>query len=173
MDEAGFESLLRAVRDRYVDALVAVVTAMSDAVRRAGHLRDRLARPAPEEWGPALDDMARQLDGLVFDGMAVTIGADRIANLPRYLEAMEIRLDKLRESVRADADRMLTVVRLEAEHAALVAERGLTAALDDVRWMIEELRVQLFAQQLGTAGTVSAQRVRRALDRVRRGTMGR
>ncbi|MBW3550162.1 MAG: DUF3418 domain-containing protein [Proteobacteria bacterium] len=44
----------------------------------------------------------------------------------------------------------------------------MTAALDDVRWMIEELRVQQFAQQLGTAGTTSAARIRKALDRVRR-----
>ena len=167
-DEAGFAGLVAAVKDRYVDEMVAVVTAMADAVARADRLRERLAQPAPAEWSPALDDMTDQLAGLVFDGMAVTIGASRVVHVPRYLEAMDVRLDKLREGGRADAERMLTVRRLLAEHAALVTERGLTAALDDVRWQIEELRVQLFAQQLGTAGTVSAQRIRRALDRIRR-----
>ncbi len=167
-DEAAFGALLATVKERYVDDLVGVVTAMADAVQRAGRLRERLGRPAPVEWSPALDDLTDQLTGLVFDGMAVTIGAHRIGHLPRYLDAMEIRLDRLRENLRSDTERMLTVRRLVAEHAALVADRGLTAGLDDVRWMIEELRVQLFAQQLGTAEPVSAQRVRRALDRIRR-----
>ena len=167
--EAGFVSLLGSVKDRYVDDLVVAVTAMADAVQRAGHLRERLGQPAPPEWSPALDDMTDQLTRLVFDGMAVTIGADRLAHVPRYLEAMALRLDRLRENLRSDAERMVTVRRLEAEHAALVAQHGITAALDDLRWMIEELRVQLFAQQLGTAQTVSPQRVRRSLERLRRG----
>ncbi len=52
-----------------------------------------------------------------------------------------------------------------------MATHGLTAALDDVRWLIEELRVQQFAHQLGTEGadgTVSAKRIRLALERIRR-----
>ena len=167
-DEAGFDRLLGAVRERWVGDLVAVVTAMADAFQRAGRLRERLAQPAPGEWGLALDDVTDQLGRLVFPGMAVTIGADRIAHVARYLEGIEVRLDRLRESVRSDMDRMATVRRLEAEHAALVADRGMTAALDDVRWMLEELRVQLFAQQLGTSQSVSSQRIRRALDRIRR-----
>ena len=63
---------------------------------------------------------------------------------------------------------MQAIHRLEAEHADLVAEHGLTAALDDVRWMIEELRVQLFAQQLGTALSVSEKRIRERLHAIRR-----
>ena len=85
-----------------------------------------------------------------------------------YLDAIELRLEKLRESPAKDAERMRTVQGFEAEHAALVAEQGLTAALDDLRWMIEELRVQLFAQQLGTAVPVSEKRIRERLQRIRR-----
>ncbi|MGK2930071.1 MAG: ATP-dependent RNA helicase HrpA [Acidimicrobiales bacterium] len=168
-DAEAFAGLLTAVRDRYVDDLVATVEAMSDAVQRTGRLRERLAKPAPEEWQPSLVDGGRQLDRLVFAGMAVSIGADRMLHLPRYLQAVTVRLDKLREGLRSDRERMATIHRLEAEHSALVAQHGLTAALDDVRWAIEELRVQQFAQQLGTAEPVSAQRIRRALDRIRRG----
>ena len=167
-DEAGFAALLAAVRSRYVDDLVVAVEAMSDAITRTGRLRERLSEPAPVAWSPALDDMTDQLGRLVYAGMAVGVGTDRLVRIPRYLEGIEVRLDRLREALRADLERMTTIRRLEAEHAALVADRGLTAPLDDVRWMIEELRVQQFAQQLGTEGSVSAQRVRRALDRIRR-----
>ena len=172
-EQAAFDRLLESVRDRYVDDLVRVVSSMAEAVQHVARLRERLAEPAPLDWGPALDDITRQIEHLVFDGMAVTIGAERIGHLPRYLDAVDVRLDKLREGPRADTERMALVHRVESEHAALVAEQGLTAALDDVRWMIEELRVQQWAQQLGTHGTVSTQRIRRALDRARRGIAGR
>lgn len=171
-DEAGFSALQTTTTDRYVNDLTEVVTAMAVTVQHAGRLRDRLSRPAPVEWSAALDDITTQLAHLVFDGMAVSVGAARVLQLPRYLDAIDVRLDRLREGVRADAERMAVVHRAAAEHASLVAEHGLTATLDDVRWMIEELRVQQFAQHLGTDGPVSAQRIRRALDRVRRGTMG-
>lgn len=171
-DEASFGSLLEETRSTYVDDLTATVAVLADVVQRAGRLRDRLAEPAPVEWTASLDDVTGQLANLVFAGMAVTIGVDRLQQLPRYLDAIEVRLDRLREGVRADRERMAVVQRITVEHAALVHEVGLTAALDDVRWMIEELRVQQFAQQLGTAEPVSAKRIRSAMDRVRRGTMG-
>ncbi len=169
-DEATFSDLLASTRDRYVDDLTDVVRAMAVTVQHAGQIRDRIVQPAPVEWSPALDDITNQIAHLVFGGMAVSIGAGRVLELPRYLDAVDVRLDRLRGGVRADAERMAIVERAVAEHSSLVAERGMTAALDDVRWMIEELRVQQFAQHLGTAQSVSAQRIRRALDRVRRGT---
>ena len=171
-DEASFRSLLQETRATYVDDLTHAVAVLADVVQRAGRLRERLAEPAPVEWSASLDDVTTQVANLVFAGMAVTIGVDRLGQLPRYLDAIDVRLDKLREGVRADRERMAVVQRVTVEHAALVRELGLTAALDDVRWMIEELRVQQFAQQLGTVEPVSAKRIRSAMDRVRRGTMG-
>src|SRR5690606_28180697 len=87
-DVEGFDRLLAIVRDRWVEDLATVVAAMADSIRRADRLGERLARPAPEEWGPALDDITEQVAGLVYAGMAVTAGADRIAHVPRYLEAV-------------------------------------------------------------------------------------
>ncbi|MDZ7674878.1 MAG: ATP-dependent RNA helicase HrpA [Acidimicrobiales bacterium] len=167
-DEASFDALLVSVRDRYLDDLERVVRVMAEATPHVDRIRERLHGPAPVEWAESLDDVETQLAHLVFDGMAVTIGADRIGHLPRYLAAVDVRLDKLRDGVRADRERMEVVHRVMAEHAALVTELGLTAALDDIRWMIEELRVQQFAQHLGTEGSVSAQRIRKSLAQVRR-----
>ena len=167
-DEEGFTALSRRVRARWLDDLVAVVRTLSDVVQHADRIGDRLTQPAPVSWAEPLDDITRQLTRLVFDGMVVSIGTDRLAHLPRYLDAVDARLDKLREGPAKDVERLRTVARLEAEHADLVAVHGLTAALDDVRWLIEELRVQLFAQQLGTAVPVSDKRIRERLQRIRR-----
>jgi ATP-dependent helicase HrpA len=167
-DEDGFVALRRRVQDRWLDDLVVVVTTLSQVVQHDARLRDRLARPAPTSWAASLDDVTDQLKRLVFDGMVVSIGTDRLAHLPRYLDAIDVRIDKLREGPAKDLDRLRTITRLEAEHADLVATHGLTAALDDVRWLIEELRVQLFAQQLGTPVSVSEKRIRERIQRVRR-----
>ncbi|MFP5322167.1 MAG: ATP-dependent RNA helicase HrpA [Acidimicrobiia bacterium] len=165
-DEAGFEALVRRAKDRHLDDLARVVTTLSGVVQRADRLGERLGQPAPVSWSAALDDVTAQLGRLVFPGMVVTIGADRLEHLPRYLDAIDARLDKLRESPAKDLEKLRAVHALEQEHAAAVAAHGLTAALDDVRWLIEELRVQLFAQQLGTAVSVSERRIRERLRRL-------
>ena len=94
-------------------------------------------------------------------------GLTRLQHLARYVEAIRLRLDKLRERPDRDRDLMARVQVLEAAYDDVVT--GLPAGRrtdDDVveaRWMLEELRVSLFAQTLGTAQPVSEQRVRRAL----------
>jgi ATP-dependent helicase HrpA len=80
------------------------------------------------------------------------------------------RLDKAPADLRRDGERAETVRRVEAERAKLVAalpsgERG-AADVADLRWMIEELRVSLFAQRLGTAYPVSEKRIYKAMDAV-------
>lgn len=167
-DEEGYVALRRRVQDRWLDDLVVAVTTLSGVVQHAERLRERLAQPAPPSWSASLDDVTHQLTRLVFDGMVVSIGTDRLTHLPRYLDAIDARLDKLREGPAKDVEHLRTIARLEAEHAEAVSVHGLTAALDDVRWLIEELRVQLFAQQLGTAVSVSEKRIRERLQRLRR-----
>jgi len=151
--------------DALLDDLAAAVTTLSAVVQHADRLRERLGRPAPTTWATSLDDATRQLARLVFPGMVVSHGTDRLRHLPRYLEALDLRLDKLRESPTKDLDKLGPIAALERDLAAAVATHGLTAALDEVRWLVEELRVQVFAQQLGTATSVSEKRIRERLRR--------
>jgi ATP-dependent helicase HrpA len=92
-------------------------------------------------------------------------GARRLPHVVRYLEAVQRRLEKLAGDAARDRDRLVQVQRLEAELAravdALPPERRHEA--EDVRWMLEELRVSLFAQALGTNGPVSEPRIRKAI----------
>ena len=167
-DRAGWDRLLAGVRATWVDELVATATVVLDVVERAATLRERLTSPAPSSWTETLDDCAEQLGRLVFEGFVVATGTDRLVHLPRYLTAIEHRLDRLRDRPDRDLDRMRSIRRLEADHAGVVAELGWTAALDDLRWAIEELRVQQFAQALGTAESVSETRIRERLRRLTR-----
>ena len=90
----------------------------------------------------------------------------QLGHLPRYLRAKQVRGERRRQQPDRDAERAREVGVLEQQWRAVASQPG----ADTVRWMIEELRVSLFAQQLGTAHPVSVKKVARQLEDVRRGT---
>ena len=104
----------------------------------------------------------------MYDGFIGAVGVDRLADIARYLKAAMFRLDRLADTVAKDRDRMRSVHELEAEHAALMEERGTTTELEELAWALQELRISLFAQPIGTAHPVSIKRIRSALENVRR-----
>ncbi|HMO10241.1 MAG TPA: DUF3418 domain-containing protein, partial [Actinotalea sp.] len=111
---------------------------------------------------------------LVADGVAARVGAARLPHLVRYLRAARHRLAKAAENPGRDESLAWQVAELETGYRdAAAAARARTpdpvrdAALAEARWLIEELRVSLFVQQLGTPVPVSAKRVRSALAAAR------
>ena len=115
----------------------------------------------------ALGDVKRQLAGLVFPGFVSRIGLTRLAHLLRYLQGALLRLQGLADNPGRDRQRMTEFERAAAAYAeaggtiplAPDASPNLTRA----RWLLEEYRVSLFAQQLGTAEPVSLPRIMKAL----------
>jgi ATP-dependent helicase HrpA len=115
----------------------------------------------------ALNDVKAQLAGLVYPGFVSATGSARLAHLPRYLQGALLRVGGLAEAPGRDRQRQTEFERA----AALYTEAGGTippsreapASLVHSRWLLEEYRVSLFAQTLGTAEPVSLQRVQKAL----------
>ena len=112
-----------------------------------------------------------QLAALVHPGFVTETGARRMPDLLRYLQALGRRLDALPGDAARDRDRTGVVQRLAAEVDGAVAALPPDRRHDDdvaaLRWMLQELRVSLFAQSLGTAGPISEQRIRKALAGLR------
>jgi ATP-dependent helicase HrpA len=104
---------------------------------------------------------------LVHAGFVTEAGVGRLPDLQRYLRAMLLRLDKLPEDVGRDRGLQAQVAMATDEYETALADvrpgRRPSPALLEVRWMIEELRVSLFAQTLRTAYPVSAKRIHRAI----------
>jgi ATP-dependent helicase HrpA len=169
-DRAGFDALADRVAAELPQALAHVVDAVLPVLTEARGLQSELESPVPAALRSTVEDIAEQLSRLYYPGFIAATGAARLPDLRRYLQAARQRLDRLREAAARDADSQLVVRRLEEEYAtALVdGQRSPTAleALVDVRWMLQELRVSLFAQNLGTKYSVSPRRVERALDAV-------
>jgi ATP-dependent helicase HrpA len=164
----AFAALRADVRRRAPHLVVVTARAVAVVVARAADVRARLGQPAPAALEDVRRDVAVQLGRLVFPGFVTATGGEHLRHLPRYLQAMVVRLDTAGRNPARDADRRAVVADLEDEHRLLVRLRPDRAeALRRIRWQLEELRVLLFAEQLGVAEKVSESRIRRALAEVR------
>ncbi|WP_251152724.1 ATP-dependent RNA helicase HrpA [Cellulosimicrobium sp. Marseille-Q4280] len=118
-----------------------------------------------------LTDLRDQVSGLVHDGFVSATPPERLPHLTRYLRAASYRLEKAQANPNRDAELAWRVHDVEeafakarAAYAAGPPDVGRSRELAEVRWLIEELRVSLFAQQLGTDGPVSEKRIRKLLS---------
>jgi ATP-dependent RNA helicase HrpA len=165
-DEAGFTRLNDHVRAGLHDAADAVVTQVERVLSVAHAIEVRLKTTGSAALVPALADIRAQLSALVFPGFVTATGWDRLSHLVRYLRAIERRLDRLPDNPGRDRDLMLQVHALQADYERLsegAPDGAAGGPLQDIRWMLEELRVSFFAQQLGTAHPVSEKRIRKAM----------
>jgi ATP-dependent helicase HrpA len=163
-DDAGFAALRERVRAGLVDLTLDVVRSVQRILAEAYEVEQRLSRVKNPILVPALSDLRGQLSRLVYRGFVTDTGWERLPDVVRYLQAMLRRLDKLPPDPGRDRDRMLTVQEVQREYEQLTATMSETPALREIRWMIEELRVGLFAQALGTAYPISDVRIYRAID---------
>jgi ATP-dependent helicase HrpA len=168
--EADFDALLARARpavEAGVRELLVEVLRVLDGWRTADRL---LSGRAEMALLPALADMKGQLGRLVHPGFVSEAGPAQLRRFPTYLRALALRREALDQGAAAvNRDRMLMdrVAELQEAYlhqvAALPEGRPPGERLRRVRWMLEELRVSLWAQQLGTAHSVSAERVRKVL----------
>ncbi|MGH3727741.1 MAG: ATP-dependent RNA helicase HrpA, partial [Micromonosporaceae bacterium] len=165
-DEAGFQQLRDAVRPHLVDTVMEIVTTVEEILTTGYAVESRLSSADPAT-APALSDIRTQLQGLIYPGFVSDVGAERLPDLVRYLKAAGVRLDKLPGSIPRDRQLMQQVHDVIEAYAELVDELGPNRQdVSEVRWMIEEFRVSLYAQHLGTAHPVSAKRIYRAVDQL-------
>jgi ATP-dependent helicase HrpA len=161
-DEAGFARLrghfagnLAGTLGDVLGRVVAILDARRDVQLRLEQLR-------ADAFAPARTDVARQLGRLVYPGFVAATGVERLGDVERYLRAAERRLEQLPDTLAVDRDRMRAINELEAEFTRARGASG--RPLTEIRWMLEELRVNQFAQALGTRGQVSSKRIRRAIQ---------
>ena len=164
---AAFQKLKDTVKPQVPGRVRQAVVAIAPGLAEYSNLRAELAH-----WdGPAIDDMRAQLDFLLPQNAITVHGMSHLRHLPRYIQAMRIRLEDMNLDPDRDADRQAEVDNAKAYLSNrlrnLPAGREKTREVKDVRWMIEELRVSLFAQRLGTAHAVSLRRIQKAVDKLR------
>ncbi|MEV7628259.1 ATP-dependent RNA helicase HrpA [Actinoplanes sp. NPDC089786] len=163
-DKAGFMALREQVRADLVDATAAVVKQVQSVLATAYDVGQRLSGTSDPALIAPLADIRQQLTGLVHPGFVTETGWRQLHHLPRYLKAISHRLDRLGGNLARDRQLTSQVREIEREYRELKAELPAGDGLTEIRWMIEELRVGLFAQALGTAYPVSDKRIYKAMD---------
>ncbi|MEU8069884.1 ATP-dependent RNA helicase HrpA [Micromonospora sp. NPDC049151] len=167
-DAEGFAALRDRVRADLVDTVVEVMDRVRRVLASAYAVEQRLGATRNLTVVAALADIRNQLTGLVHKGFITETGYARLPDLLRYLTAIERRLDRLPGNPQRDKQQQDRVAVVQKEYqdmlAALSPARRQEAAVRQIRWMIEELRVNVFAQALGTPYPVSEQRIYRAMD---------
>jgi ATP-dependent helicase HrpA len=164
---AAFDSARDAFSAVVVDDTFAAVGLAAKVLTAAREVERALKAQNSLTLLAALGDVRGQLSGLVFPGFVSAIGLARLAHVPRYLAAALERVRGLSDNPGRDRQRQTeyersAVAYTEAGGTIPVAPEA-SAGIAHARWLLEELRVSLFAQRLGTAEPVSAQRILKAL----------
>jgi len=140
---------------------------LNDLMPKYSRIRSMLGEGWVIRQPEACEDMSWQLDDLVYEGFLSHLSVGRLDHYPRYFAAMEERLAGMRENPVRDRQRMDLVMPWWTKYLDYLAEEGVyDQALDQYRWLIEEYRVSLFAQPLGTDGKVSPKRLAAAWQNV-------
>ena len=166
---AGFEQLTTLVEIELSEHLEALVGLAGKIYEASAKQRSAVARMVSTDLGGRLSrsakDIRGQLDALVYPGFVTVTGTARIEHLPRYLDAVGRRLEQLPRDLQRDQSRQAVIDKLSLRYNRLVDSRvrRSPASLAEVRWLIEELRVSLWAQSMGTAVPVSEERIERTL----------
>ncbi|MCX8601406.1 MULTISPECIES: ATP-dependent RNA helicase HrpA [unclassified Gilliamella] len=119
----------------------------------------------------ALSDIKQQINNLIYKGFVAKSGYHRLNDIHRYLLAIDKRIEKLMQNASKDRQAMNTVEEVKNLYEnwlnSLTENQRLQQQVVNIRWMIEELRVNLFAQQLGTPYPISAKRIKQQIDQVK------
>lgn len=173
---AKYSELYEHVRAELIETVFDVTKLVAEILSEATALKKAIKKATSLTTMHAVSDVKAQMENLVYPGFVAKTGYDQLVHIPRYLKAAQVRLTKLGPNLHRDNQLMLTVQDLEDSYdnavKSLPAGTIVPDALRRVNWMIEELRVSFFAQELGTAYTVSEKRIakaqREALDAIKR-----
>jgi ATP-dependent helicase HrpA len=170
-DEAAFAALVATAKTELAPLTADAVRRVEDVLTQAREVAMAIgAAPARRVPEAAIADLRRQMGGLLHRGFVAATGRRRLPDVVRYLRGMAHRLEKLPANAVRDELWMRQIEAVTAEYEQLRARLPSAGGPDDpvtrVRWMIEELRVGLFAQVVGTPRPVSEQRVYKAIDQL-------
>ncbi|SDB84200.1 ATP-dependent helicase HrpA [Raineyella antarctica] len=164
-DAAAFRRLCDTVRQDNPEHMRRVVAVAAEVLRADQQASLALASVRDPD---VMADVTEQRANLVFPGFIAATEGAAYERLPVYLKAIGVRLAALPGAALRDRQAMETVNAVEDAYAELCAAQPpgrLRPEVEEIGWLIEELRVSLFAQTLGTRTTVSAKRVRKAIER--------
>ncbi|STQ44617.1 ATP-dependent RNA helicase HrpA [Ewingella americana] len=168
--EEEFARLHEHVRANLNEAVVQIAVQVEQILTAVFNINKRLKGRIDMTMALALSDIKSQMSGLIYRGFVTQNGWKRLPGTLRYLNAIEKRMDKLAMDPHRDRAQMLKVEHVEKLWQQwlnkLPPARQQSEEVKEVRWMIEELRVSYFAQQLGTPYPISDKRILQTMEQL-------
>ena len=168
-NESDFMVLKDKVRAELNDTALEIAKIVEQILYKAHELKRLLKGRITIDTARSYADVKEQLDGLVYKGFICDTGYDRLKELPRYLQAAIERIKKLFRELNRDLVYLRKVEEVNDAYYAMLTrypKDHKPSDLLNVKWMIEELRVSYFAQQLGVKGPISDKRIYQEFTRI-------
>ncbi|MDR2990394.1 MAG: DUF3418 domain-containing protein, partial [Burkholderiaceae bacterium] len=162
-DAAAFAARVQQGRGR-LTLIAQEIARQAAAILTEYAAAQRKLKDANKGHPEAVQDAQQQVQRLIGPRFLLDTPLAALQHFPRYLKAVQLRIDKLRADPARDARHMQDARAQEQRYWRLVADRKgqQDARMQDLRWLLEELRVSLFAQELRTPQPVSLKRLDRA-----------
>jgi len=168
--EEGFAKLHDKVRAELNDTVVEIAKQVEQILTAVFNINKRLKGRVDMTMALGLSDVKVQMAGLVYRGFVTGNGFNRLGDTLRYLQAIEKRLEKMATDPHRDRAQMLKVESVQQAWQQWLNKLPPARREDEdvkaIRWMIEELRVSFFAQQLGTPYPISDKRIVQAMEQI-------
>ncbi|MDR5811380.1 ATP-dependent RNA helicase HrpA [Caballeronia sp. LZ019] len=167
-DDATFHARRDAAKGRLTLLAQEIARLAGTVLSEYAALVKKLAQAKP--FAAAYADMQSQLNALVGKRFVIDTPYPQLAHFPRYLKGMALRIDKLKADPARDARLVADFQPLAQNHQRALSQRGgvADARLTEYRWLLEELRVSLFAQELRTPMPVSVKRLHKVWESMQR-----
>jgi ATP-dependent helicase HrpA len=169
-DKTSFAEVCECVREHINDEVLAIAQQVEAGLTCANDIKKSTKGNIPLTMLEAVGHIKSHLDELVYPHFVSDIGAERLGDWQRYLQALRKRVDKLKVDPTKDRLHQIQIDKINAQIQKLKNTLPKGTALPDtyyeLRWMVEELRVSFFAQQLGTKYPISSKRIEQAITQL-------
>jgi len=162
LDDSEFAKTSEAVLGQFLLEGQTVLRLLKDVYARWQRIRRSLLMLDREVFGESIDDIEDQLDDLHLSDFVYRMDYEHWQQYPRYLEALEVRIERLEHNLDGDLD---AVYELDT-HMERLAGRADDGTISEYRWLVEEFRIQLFAQPMKTRQAVSQKRLNTMWEKV-------
>lgn len=169
MTKTAFEQLKTTVQQELIETTFQVTKVVAEILNLSRDADRRIRKIRSLSLAAAAADLRAQHDALIQHNFVSQTGWEHLRHLPRYLKAMIMRMDKLDVggALQRDGLNMQVVQELEKAYENLKAQAPtgvpIPVVIHEIFWLLQELRVSYFAQELGTATSVSEKRLRQAI----------
>ena len=161
--QMDFETVIRRHKADLMGVASETVKLVSEILDGYQTLRKQLSSMTAINWLASVQDMQLQLDGLVYQGFLRETPWEHLQRYPAYLEALELRLEKLKHAAARDRQSLRELEKMldkwKPRYEKMLDQHRHDERLEELRWSIEELRISLFAQEVKTAFPVSVKRL--------------